>query len=37
MSKKFVTWLKFFTEVCSNIMDWINNLKFENNEHEWRK
>ena len=37
MSKKVFTWLKFSTEVCVNIMDWINNLKFKNMEHEWRK
>ena len=37
MSKKVFTWLKFSTEVYLNIMDWINNLKFKNMEHEWRK
>ena len=36
MSKNVFTLLKFSTEVCINIMDWINNLKFENMEHEWR-
>ena len=28
MSKKVFTWIKFSTEVCHNIMDWINSLKF---------
>ena len=37
MRKKVLKWLKFSTEVCLNIMDWIKNLKFRNMEHEWRK
>ena len=37
MSKKVITWLKFSTEVCLSSVDWINNLKYKNMEHEWRK
>ena len=37
MSKKVFIWLKFSTEVCLSIMDWINNLKFKNMEDEWSK
>ena len=28
MNKKVFTWLKFSSDVCLSIMDWINNLKF---------
>ena len=35
MSKKSLYMVKI--EVCLNIMDWINNLKFKNMGHEWRK
>ena len=38
MSKKVLTWLKnFSTEVCLNIIDWINNLKFKNVKHVWKR
>ena len=37
MGKKIITWLTFSTEMCFNIMDWINNLEFKNMEHECRK